>query len=61
LANVGLESATAYAKPRCDFLDREQFWNFLLTHRSIPHAVMLFGIAVSFAIDSSVGQNDELD
>jgi len=58
---VGLKSATAYAKPRCNFLDREQFWYFLLTHLSIPHANTPGGAEPLFAIDSSAGQNDELD
>jgi len=55
------ERAAAYAKPCSDFLDREQFGYCLFAHRSIPHAATLGGATMSFAIDLSAGQNDELD
>jgi len=36
LADVGLQSATAYAKPFGDFVNREQFKFFLFFHCESP-------------------------
>jgi hypothetical protein len=36
LSNVGLERASAYAKSRSDFFDREQFGCNVIVHGAIP-------------------------